>query len=87
MSRRAMKRCKGVVVTEDGKSYLTDWRATPQGALSAAKRLAERKGLKVKSINGLFLTKASEAERDIEITASEPVGGDHGHSRHLRGAQ
>jgi hypothetical protein len=52
---------------------LTDWRATVNGALSAAKRLAERKGLKVKSINGLFLTKASYEERDIEVTVSAPL--------------
>jgi DNA-binding PadR family transcriptional regulator len=66
-SRRAARKVRAIVVTEDGKKYLTDWRATWSGAMRAAKRLAERKALNVKQIDGMLLTKASEEERDIEI--------------------
>jgi hypothetical protein len=53
MSRRAIPRnIRAVVVTTDGKQYLTPWRATMRGALSAAKRFAERNSLQVKRIDG-----------------------------------
>jgi hypothetical protein len=42
-----------VVVTTDGKKYLTRWCADVIAAIRSAERFAERKSLDVKSIDGL----------------------------------
>ncbi|WP_024517103.1 hypothetical protein [Bradyrhizobium sp. Tv2a-2] len=47
------KNIRCVVVTTDGKRYVTRWFTNGLTAIRAAERLAERKELKVKAINGM----------------------------------
>jgi hypothetical protein len=61
------KKCRAVIVTKDGKRYLTPWRGALHTALRAAERLAARKNLDVKQIDGMVRNSASEHERGIEI--------------------
>ncbi|MCK1670344.1 hypothetical protein [Bradyrhizobium sp. 150] len=66
-ARRSFRKCRAIVVTKDGKNHPTRWiddkdfddldpdELPPfQKALKAAQRLAERKQLDVKQIDGQF---------------------------------
>jgi hypothetical protein len=71
------KTCRAVVITTEGKRYLTPWRGTTHGAMCAARRLAERKNLVVAQIDSILKQKESDNEHAHEDHALHEHLGPH----------
>lgn len=61
------KRCRGIIVTTDGRRIMGPWRGEIYSAMRAAQTLADRRQLSVKQIDGLVRKNLSEEAREIEI--------------------